>query len=246
MLEVQILNFSMKNWAKKVVLLLACVLWLAQAAGKFLHFRLKRLAAAEAQYHVRCYDSFRKIPTTQCEQSVIIVDDEAMQKLVDEMYANQKLRTWTSIELHEKYVSYGGNLTRKQMFSNLITHFGDDVVVLSIDGNASVVGFQVFWGNVINFNFVMVDAEDDMIEDALVRKIINEAHKIPFNNKYDLGDFVHSKVKEQTGTTLLRVISKLVSNGKITKRSLSLSQSIASHYWQEQSNNTWVGHQVSS
>ena len=63
----------------------------------------------------------------------------------------------------------------------------------------------------------------------MVRKIINEAHKIPFNNKYDLGDFVHSKVKEQTGTTLLRVISKLVSNDKITKRSLSLSQSIQHH-----------------
>ena len=46
--------------------------------------------------------------------------------------------------------------------------------------------------------------------------------KFPFNNKYDLGDFVHSKVKEQTSTTLLGVVSKLVSNGKITKRSLSL------------------------
>ena len=115
------------------------------------------------------------------------------------------------------------------MFSNLITHLGDDVVVLSIDGNASVVGFRVFLGNIINFNSSMVDAEDDMIEDTLVRKIINEAHKIPFNNKYDLGDFVHSKVKEQTGTTLLRVISKLVANGKITKRSLSPSQSIQHH-----------------
>ena len=78
--------------------------------------------------------------------SVIIVDDEAMQKLVDEMYANQKLRTWTSIELHEKYVSYGGDSTRKQMFSNLITHLSDDVVVLSIDGNVSVVGFSGIFG----------------------------------------------------------------------------------------------------
>ena len=39
--------------------------------------------------------------------------------------------------------------------------------------------FRVFLGNIINFNSSMGDAEDDMIEDALVRKIINEAHKIP-------------------------------------------------------------------
>ena len=62
------------------------------------------------------------------------------------------------------YVSYGGNSTRKQMFSNLITtHLGDDVVVLSIDGNASVVGFRVFLGNTINFNSSMVDAEDALV-----------------------------------------------------------------------------------
>ena len=34
-----------------------------------------------------------------------------MKKLVDEMYIDCKLYTWTSIELQEKYKRYGGKLT---------------------------------------------------------------------------------------------------------------------------------------
>ena len=68
---------------------------------------------------------------------------------------------------------------------------------------------------------------DEEKEDALVRKITTEAHSIPFNSKsYDIGDFTHAKTKQQTSATLLRFISKLVSNGEVTKKSLSLSQSI--------------------
>ncbi len=42
------------------------------------------LAAAEAQYHLRCYDEFQKIPALADQTSVI--DEAAMKLLVDEMY----------------------------------------------------------------------------------------------------------------------------------------------------------------
>ena len=42
------------------------------------------LAAAEAQYHFRCYDNFRKIPSSDSEQG-LAVDDRAMKELVDEI-----------------------------------------------------------------------------------------------------------------------------------------------------------------
>ena len=42
------------------------------------------------------------------------------------------------------YVSYGGELSRKQMFSKLAEHLGDDAVVLSINGCASIIGFREF------------------------------------------------------------------------------------------------------
>ena len=64
---------------------------------------------------------------------------------------------------------------------------------------------------------------DEEFKDILVRKITTEARVIPSNNKqYDLEDFTCSKTKEKTSVTLLRCISKLVSNGKITKASMSL------------------------
>ncbi len=118
-----------------------------------------------------------------------------MKELVDEMYIHRRLCTWTSIELHEKYVSYGGELTRKQMFSKLAMHLGDNVVVLSIDGCASIIGFREF-------------VEDEDAEDALARKILAESRDILFTKtKYDLGNFTHAKTKEHTSATLLRFIA---------------------------------------
>lgn len=76
------------------------------------------LAAAEAQYHFCCYDNFRKIPSVDSEQD-LEMEDKAMNELIDEMYVHRRMCTWTSIELHEKYVSNGGKLTRKQMFSKI-------------------------------------------------------------------------------------------------------------------------------
>ncbi|MCG7883058.1 MAG: hypothetical protein JAY96_15870 [Candidatus Thiodiazotropha endolucinida] len=181
------------------------------------------LAAAEAQYHLRCYNEFRKVPV-HTEQTPFI-DDAALQSLVDEMFATRKHCTWTSLEMHDKYVAYGGCLSRKQMFTKLLTYLGEDVVVLSIQGCASIVGFREFVGKILKLS--KLDTTDEEGEDVLVRKITTEARGIPTNNKqYDLGDFTFSKTKENTSDTLLRFISKLVSNGKVTKQSTSLSQSI--------------------
>ena len=46
------------------------------------------LASAEAQYHLRCYNKFRKIPYNS--NNVALYDDEAMKLLANEMYANEK------------------------------------------------------------------------------------------------------------------------------------------------------------
>jgi hypothetical protein len=171
-------------------------------------------ATYEAQYYIHCYDDFRKIPV-HADQTPVI-DDQAMQKLVNEMHANQQLRTWTSIELHDKYVSYGGQLTRKQLFTKLITYLGDDVVVLQIEGCAPIVGFRSFVGTILKV--AKVDTVDEEKEDALVRMIKTEARGIPFNNKtYQLGDFTHTKTKQHTSSTLLRFVSKLISNGGAQK-----------------------------
>ena len=121
--------------------------------------------------------------------------------------SNQKLCTWTSTELHDKYMSYGGQLTQKQVLTKLVTYLGGDVVVLNIEGCASIVGFRGFLGKMLKVT--KVDTVDEEKEDALVRKITTEAHGIPFNNKnYDLGDFTHAKMKQQTSGVYLKTCIK--------------------------------------
>ena len=181
------------------------------------------LSAAEAQYHKRCYDEFIKNPARS--DQTLVIDDEAIQSVIDDMYANRKHCTWISIELHDKYVDLNGQLTRKQMFTKLIKYLGNDLVVLNIEGCASVVGFHEYVSKILKIS--KVESVDEEKEDALVRKITTEALEIPTNKKnYDFGDFTHAKTTEQTSRTLLRFISKLISNGKVTKAAMSLSQSI--------------------
>ena len=183
------------------------------------------LAAAEALYHVRCYDNFRKIhPSGQG----LVTDNIAMKELLGELYVHRMQCTWTSIELHEMYVSYGGELSRKQMFSKPAEHLGDDAVVLSINGCASIIGFRDFVTKTVKI--AKLDTEDEDEEDTLAQKIIAESQEVTFNPaQYDLGDFTSAKAKQHTSATLLRFISKLVSAGEVTKVSLSLSQSIQQH-----------------
>ena len=115
------------------------------------------LAAAEAQYHLRCYNEFRKIPYNI--NDVALYDDEAMKLLANEMYANQKQCTWSSIELYDKYLGYGGQLVRKQLFTKLVTSLGNDVIVLNIEGCASIVGFREYISK--TFKVTKLDSVDE-------------------------------------------------------------------------------------
>ena len=128
------------------------------------------LAAAEAQYHIRCYDEFRKVPVKSDQFPLI---EEAMQLLVNEMYTNRLLRTWISIELHDRYMIYGGNLTREQMLTKVLTYFGDDVTVLSIEGCASIVGFREHVSKIVKIS--RVDNEDEESKDTLVETYHNRS-----------------------------------------------------------------------
>ena len=96
-----------------------------------------------------------------------MLDDNTMMLVVNEMFADSNVRTWTSIDLHDKYVAYGCLLTRKQIFANLVTHFGDDVVALKMEGCIRTFGFWEFLSTILNV--VEVDAADDDKYDQLVR-----------------------------------------------------------------------------
>ena len=99
------------------------------------------------------------------------------------------------------------------------------MIVLNIEGCASIVGFRDYISK--TFKLTKLDSVNEEKEDELVRKIKTEAHSILTSSKsYDISDFTYDKAEQHTSATLLRFISKLISNGEVTKKSLCLSQSI--------------------
>lgn len=81
------------------------------------------------------------------------------------------MRTCTSIELYEKYVTYGGHLTQKQMFTKLVAYLGNDAIVLYINGSASISGFCDYVSRIVKIS--EVDKVDEG-KDILVRRITIE------------------------------------------------------------------------
>ena len=186
------------------------------------------LPAADAQYHKKCYDAFMTIPKkTNLSLSRKITDD-ALKRVVDDMYAHQNDCTWASVELYDKYKSFGGTLSRKQMFQNLTNHLGEDVVVIHMEGCVSVVGFRHFVGK--SLKLIKTDVVDKESVESVVKDVKKEACDIKYTHaEYDLNSFTHKNTVNQTSATLLKLISDLVSDGEGTQISLSISQVIQSH-----------------
>ena len=57
------------------------------------------------------------------------------------MYAKRTV-SHTTGELYDNYCSAGGQRTKKNMLANLCDYFGEKIVVLHIEGCASILGFR--------------------------------------------------------------------------------------------------------
>ena len=72
------------------------------------------------------------------------------------------------------------------------------------------------------------DENDDVAK--VVRRVKAEVREIPQPREYyDLSDFTFSKTVADTSETLLRLVSALVSDGNVTKPSLTISQNMQPH-----------------
>ena len=184
------------------------------------------LPGADAQYHLRCYRAFVKVPK-HSELSSVSDDacEDALNAVLSLMHADRS-RLWNSIELHKLYVENGGDLSRRAMLSNLTNCLGDDGILLRVNGCAPIVGFKDTVGSTIQ----MVKADDSDYVDDLVRKIRTEARSMKYDSaNYDLSQFTRTSTIENTSPTLLKLVAELVSGGEVTKKAVCLSQAIQSH-----------------
>ena len=113
-----------------------------------------------------------------------------------------------------------------QLISNVLCHFGDDLVKLDISGCASLLCFKDHLPSCIRIEKV----EDD--EEAMITKMTDtlmaECKALP-KLGYKVGKFTQSEAIKSTSCTLLTLVYSLASCGKTSRVSLTLAQAIQSH-----------------
>ena len=186
------------------------------------------LPAADALYHVKCYNLFRKVPNDLRGNVTCKPVDDSLATVVSKMNADN-LATWTVSELHTVYLANLGKLQKKQM-CNLCDYFGDDLLVIQVEGCSAIVGFRNHVGKMLKLvNKTETPREYDDV-DKLVRRVQAEVKDLPLPRNYDLGSFRHDRLVQDTSPALLRLISSLVSRDEgVTKQSLTLTQCIQQH-----------------
>lgn len=114
------------------------------------------------------------------------------------------------------------------MLVHLCEYLGDEIVVVNVEGCETIIGFRKFVAKSLKLVNHAGSPEDDEV-DKLVRRITAEMRNIPQPRDYDLNDFSFLKTVSDTSETLLRLASALVSDGGVTKPSLTLAQCIQQH-----------------
>ena len=185
------------------------------------------LNAADAQYHVPCYN----------RPSITEPLDEALRSVLS-MMAENATESWT---MDVMYLAASGTVSRRQFVSNVTANFGDELLVLHIEGCDSIVGFKASLGKVIKIVKISLGMGDDDELEQLARKIRREVMAKPRNVDYTLSGCVHDKVIESTSATLVRLVSSLAPGGAITEPSLTLAQFIQQHIGGTNINLTTLG-----
>ena len=92
-------------------------------------------------------------------------------------------------------------LAKKKMLANLCDYFGEKIVVLHIEGCASIVGFRDVVGKTMKM--VKYDGVDDESVEIVVRRVKGKVLALPRSNDYDLNQFTFEKTVANTCPTLL-------------------------------------------
>ena len=162
-----------------------------------------------------------------------------MKSVVEFINANSNIPTWTVSELRNIYTESSGDLSRKQMLSKLCEYYGEQLVVINVPGCETEAGLvKNIRGSLKMVKKTMMEGDS---AEELTRRIKAEVTGINQPHHYDLSEFTYQKILDATSTTLLSLISQLVSDGKVTKKSLSLAQCIQQHIGASRWNQTSLG-----
>ena len=111
-----------------------------------------------------------------------------------------------------------------QLVTRLEEHFGPALVIMQVKGCASLICFKIY----LPATLKLVEANDSDVVKDICHKIQAEVQStsVPKTTAYKLGDFTKDSAVHNCSETLLTLLSSLVSNGKVSKKSLALAQAI--------------------
>jgi hypothetical protein len=177
---------------------------------------LSGLHAADARYHTDCrqrFLSFRSVgESTEATQR----PDDGAFELVVAILRNDTGKSWNSIDLqffflHQAYVNEGGSkLSRRGLVEKLKETFGQDLLVLSSPGIASIIIFRSAASKTLRL--VNDDEEDerDIVLSKVGKLIRKEVRAIQIDREhYDIS-IDKQLVKESVSDSLLALLDRVL------------------------------------
>lgn len=183
----------------------------ASAVKTRIHGVISDLHAADARYHVSCRCKFmgkRAVTTSARSSTSTSEEDDALLRLI-ETVKQDFTRTWNSVELFKAYTEYEGNkLSRMRLVKGVSEYFGEDLLVLSYTGIASILIFRSKASTVVR----LVDEEEDDLDTAtakISKKIKSEIKAIPTDKLHYETEINRDIATESVSETLLKLLKEL-------------------------------------
>lgn len=197
-----------------------------------IHGAFGDLHAVEGRYHVDYRNRF--FPDKACSGQTDPKEEEhpstdaALEAVVRDMYSD-KSRLWNSTGLHDLYQSHSGTrLSKRNLLTEVQKQFGNDLLVLTSPGMASIVAFRSASAHILK---IVSDDEKESMQNAtkaFSTQIISECKEI----KTDPATYSTSINKEQaansTSSTLQDLLAAISADLSFTLPALLIGNMITS------------------
>ena len=123
-----------------------------------------------------------------------------------------KSRVWNSIEIFDIYSSEGGvKMTRRRFIECLSTRFGEDLLVLSASGVASIIVFKSKAPSLLRVVNDYDDSEIDAAIKLMAKRIIKDVSDCTLDKTKYSTRLTTEKLQQPVSDTLMRLLAKLSS-----------------------------------
>ena len=186
--------------------------WADEVRGR-IESAVSDLHAADARYHRYCMSAFmngRFLSESSNNQSTLQREDKALHHIIKTLHSDRSV-IWNSVELFELYRENNGrSLTRYDLIKELKQHFGDDLVVLTSQGYASIITFHK---NAVHMLKIFKDEdESDHIDKSisiLSKQFVQECNSISCDKSSFQVHIDADITAEHASDTLLKLLAAL-------------------------------------